>query len=162
MAKKEKAEKTKAAKPTGHKLSGKTKLMLFILLVGSIAILRQSVVMLLIGMLPAIVAIIVDNTHNKAWAKTVFCFNLAGLLPSLLEVYISAGNSMTALQNSMSNMTVWLVAYGAAGAAWVVIWAAPMIAEKFLEAYCKTSIATYKRKIEKLDEEWNVSGRSSQ
>jgi hypothetical protein len=157
-----KKEKTTKAKSSGSKTSGKNKFLFLLCSVGAIAILKQSVVMLLIGMLPAIVAMIVDNTHGKSWAKTVFCFNLAGLLPSLLEVYIGEGNSMNALQTHMSDMGVWLIAYGCAGLAWLVIGICPLISEKFLGYYAQNRIASYQRKMEKLDAEWSIGKQSSQ
>lgn len=154
MAKKEKPAKTKTG--GGYKLSGKAKFLMMLGTIGSIILLQQSTVMLLIGMLPAIVAIIVDNTHGKSWAKTVFCFNLAGLLPALLDVYIGDGNTMASLQLHMGDMTMWLTTYGAAGMGWVVIWLSPLIAEQYLQYYYRSCITSCKRKMARLDEEWSI------
>lgn len=140
----------------GFKLTAKAKLLIMIFTIGAIIVLQQSSIMLLVGMLPAFVALIVDNTHGKSWAKTVFCFNMAGLLPALLEVYIGDGNTLRSLQAHMGDMTMWLIAYGMAGMGWVVIWLSPLAAEQFLKLFTQSSIANCQRKMARLDAEWNI------
>lgn len=146
---KEKAEKT-APK---NKLSIKSKLLLFLALAGCIFMFRQSTVLLLIGLLPALVALIVDTTSSRAWAKTVFCFNLAGIMPTMAEIFFtgSGGNL-----DRIGDMNMWLMAYSAAGAAWLIIWLSPIIAGFWLDIYADYRIERHSAKMAQLDEEWNI------
>jgi hypothetical protein len=151
MAKKEKTNKSSSG------LRFKTKLLLFIGLIGSIVLLKQSTMFMLVGLLPAIVALIVDTTPKKSWAKAVFCFNFAGILPPLLNLVIAEGNSPKALQLYMGDMSLWLQTYSAAGMAWVFIWLNPIIAEKLLRFYHQARIEKHQKKLQQIDEEWNVA-----
>jgi uncharacterized membrane protein len=154
MAKKEATDDTQKKKKK-NKLRFKTKLMLFISLIGSIFLFQQSTVLLLIGLLPAFVALIVDTTATKSWTKTVFCFNLAGIMPTMAEIAFTSTGS--ALQSRISDMNMWLMAYSAAGAAWLFIWLGPHIAHAWLSVYAKQSIDHHLAKMKQIDVEWNIS-----
>lgn len=156
MAKKEATDDTQANKPKKkNKLSFKAKFMLLISLVGSIFLFQQSTVLLLIGLLPSFVALIVDTTATKSWTKTVFCFNLAGIMPTMADIiFTSTGN---ALESRINDMNMWLMAYSAAGAAWVFIWLGPRIAHAWLSVYAENSIERHLAKMKQIDDEWNVS-----
>jgi hypothetical protein len=155
---------TKAAssKTPPQKMSGKSKLILLLFVIASILLLKQSAMLLLIGMLPAIVALIVDTTARKSWAKTVFCFNFSGILPYVVDIYLGGSNSLSSLEESMGDMTMWLVTYGSAGAAWIVIWFCPIIMETWLRYYHQFRVEQHLKRSAKLDEEWDIAKKLSQ
>lgn len=133
------------------------KLKALFLIAGAIFLLRQSVIMLMVGLLPAFVAYIVDTTNGKSWFKTVFCFNLAGLLPYLAEVYFEKGNSASAMQSQMGDFTMWLVVYLSAGLAWVFIWLCPKVALLCLRGYHEYKAEEHTKKFERLKKEWGIT-----
>ncbi len=134
-----------------------SKLRLLLLSTIAVLVLQQSVIMLLIGMLPSFVAYIVDNTNSRSWFKTVFCFNLAAMLPYLAELYFDEGNSSAAMQAQMGDFTMWLLIYSSAGLAWVVIWACPKIAAIYLKSYHDLRAQEHRRKFQRLKEEWGIN-----
>jgi hypothetical protein len=152
MAKAEKKESDK--KKT--KLSFKAKFLLLLGLVFSIVLLQQSTVLLMIGLLPSFVALIVDNTASKSWAKTVFCFNLAGMLPTVAEIIFTGTGG--ALQTHLADMNMWLMSYAAAGMAWVCIWLGPRLARYWLNIYATYRIEKHTAKMQQLDKEWGITG----
>ena len=154
MAKKD-TENDKNAKPK-RKLGWRMKLMLFIFVVGAIILLKQSCILLLIGMLPAIVAMIVDDTATLAWFKTVFCFNLSGILPFIADLY-QQGNSLSSMQQLVSSFDMWLVVYCAAGAGWLTVWLCGKVSHWLVRLYTQGRIDNHQRKIEKIDKEWSIS-----
>lgn len=154
---KEPDKKQKKTNSTKKKLSFKTKLLLFILSVAGIFFLKQGFVLLLVGMVPAAVAMLVDTTSTRAWTKTVASFNLAGLMPTLVEMAISQGNNLALLQEKMGDPMLWFLAYGSAGIGWIVIWICPRIMEKILRVYYRYCAERHQGKLAKIDAEWGIS-----
>jgi len=152
MAKKEKKKKKEKSKKA--KTSWIFKLSVVFFVIFSIMVLQQTTIMLVIAMLPAIVAYIVDNTSSRSWFKTLFCCNLAGALPYLGEVYFSKGNSFQAMQQQMADFSMWLIIYASAGFAWVLIWGLPQISEAFYRSYYYLKSEEHKKKLRRLKQEW--------
>lgn len=150
-----KAEKNKETKKQSRKLSFKAKLLIFLGLIGSVLLIQQSTVLLLIGLLPSFVALIVDTTATRAWAKTVFCFNLAGMMPTIAEIIFTGTGG--ALQSHVNDMNMWFMAYSAAAAAWVIIWIGPRIALYWLKVYADYRIERHLAKMQQIDKEWGIT-----
>ncbi len=151
-------KKQKAAKPAKRKMSFKNKFLLLIFFAAAIYFIKQGVIVMLIGLLPAFVATLVDTTPDRSWTKTVFCFNLAGLMPSLVEMVFAPNIGLATIQAVMGDPFMWLLAYGSAGLGWCVIWASPRLMEHFLVFYYRKCVDRHQAKLVKIDEEWNVSG----
>ena len=147
--------KDKEKKPK-KKGSFKQKLKVFLFVGAAVFFLKQSVIMLMVGLLPAFVAYIVDKTYSNSWFKTVFCFNLAAMLPYIAEVYFEQNNSASAMQAQMGDFFMWFVVYLSAGFAWVLIWACPQFAMLYLKGYHEYKAEEHRRKFDKLKKEWGI------
>ena len=79
-----------------------------------------------LGMLPAIVAIVVDRGAGRFASKTVFACNFVGILPFLFDIGLAYERSIAAKQLMVDPFT-WLVMYGFAAIGWILIWILPQI-----------------------------------
>jgi hypothetical protein len=150
-------KKEEAGKSKGKKGGGiGSKLILVFLLFAAIVLLRQSSVLLLVGILPTVVAYLVDETRNRAWYKTVACFNLAGVLPYVFELYFMHGNQMSAVQKQLGNFNMWFVMYASAGAGWLTLWICPQIMQYVLRIFYVNRIEMHQQKIKKIEEEFSL------
>lgn len=141
------------------KSSFKSKMLWFIVIVATFALLRQSTLILLVGMLPSLVVKFIDNTDDNIWFKTVFCFNLAGIYPYVIDLYLIHNNSTKAMQAQIADSSMWLMAYGAAAIGYGVLWFCPIIAEFFIRVFRTRKLQNHYKKVNRLHEEWGVGER---
>ena len=78
--------------------------------------------LLVIGMMPTVVAAIVDRSRRKTKAITVGAINLAGCTPFLLEMWIQ-GQDFDKAVSVITNPTAITVMYMAAAVGYLVDWA---------------------------------------
>ncbi|MDG1287120.1 MAG: hypothetical protein P8P30_06090 [Rickettsiales bacterium] len=150
----------KKTKKKKKKSSFKSKILWFIVLVGTFALLRQTTMLLLVGMLPTLVVKFIDDSDEQLWFKTVFCFNLAGVFPYLIDITMTHGNSVRALQEQMADSFTWLSAYGGAAAGYAVMIVCPMASEFFMRVFNTKRIEKHHKKLVRLHEEWGVGDKS--
>jgi hypothetical protein len=150
------SKKNARTKKGKKKLPFFKKLQIILVALAAVVIFRQTIIMVVIGLLPSIVAFIVDDTRSRSWAKSVSACNLAGLLPFVVEVYFYAGNSVGAMQEKMADFLMWLVVYGAAGLAWLFIWGMPKVAMVFYRVYYTYRIQEHQKALLKLRDEWGA------
>ncbi|MFD2264275.1 hypothetical protein ACFSM5_15335 [Lacibacterium aquatile] len=113
----------------------------------------NSVLLLLIGMAPTLVALFIDKRPEKYAAYCVGGFNLCGAIPYLLKL-ILGGHNFQALAAILTNPVAWLVMYGAAGIGWAVFHYTPEIALRVAGLKERQQIAGMKKRQEQLVEEW--------
>ena len=82
--------------------------------------LKQIYLVFFIGILPTLAAWMTDRTNKKYYLKIVGGFNLAGVLPSVMEMWNMKGSSFSDFQNFFSPYTL-LVMYGTASIGWGLI-----------------------------------------
>ncbi len=138
------------------KRSLKSKLLWVCFILGSFALLRGSGLLFILGLLPALVMRYTDITENQYWFKTIFCFNLAGLFPYLIEMYFIHHNSFKALQLQLTDSMMWLFVYGMAAVGYALLWVCPIIAEFFYNMSSHASTKRHRDKLQKLHDEWGI------
>jgi small-conductance mechanosensitive channel len=111
------------------------------------------VVMIVVSILPAVVASIVDRRPRKYASKTVTCFNLSGVLPVIFDIFMSADPDATA-QVQLADPYVWMMVYGFAGFGWLVVYVIPQMVFLFLVVRSDHTIARLEQKRKALVEEW--------
>jgi hypothetical protein len=116
-------------------------------------LIQHSFIFLIAGMLPAIVASIVDRSFSRYQFKTVASLNLAGVAPYLAEL-IEDKNSASAVQSMISQPGVWLVMYSCAGAGWLVAHLSPKLVRHVIEMFSDNKIFAIEKEQNKLIEEW--------
>lgn len=146
------------AKDTKKKKKGslKSKLLWLFGMIAVFALIRQTGMLLIIGMLPTLALKFIDNTEDRLWFKTVFCFNLAGIYPYIIEIVMVHNNSMKALQAQMADSFMWLVVYGAAASGYVAMWFFPIATEFTTRILNVSRIERHQKKIIALNKEWGV------
>ena len=136
--------------------SFKNKLLWAMGIIGTLLLIRQTTMLLLIGMLPTLVVKFIDNTEDRLWFKTVLCFNLAGVYPYVIDIVMVHNNSMKAMQAQMADSIMWLVMYGSASIGYAAMWCFPIATEFCMRVLNRSRLERHSKKIEKLRDEWGV------
>jgi hypothetical protein len=114
-----------------------------------------NVVLLLCGMVPTVVAAIIDRREAKYAAYTVGGFNLAGVLPWML-VASRKGGGIDGLIAVISSPWAWLVWYLAAGLGWAVFYMIPHIASRIQTMRDRQTMASLRRRQQAIISEWGM------
>ena len=138
------------------KSSLKSKLLWLLAILITFALIRQAGMLLLIGMMPTLVLKFIDTTDDKLWFKTVFCFNLSGVYPYIIEIAMVHNNSMKALQAQMADSIMWLVVYGSAAVGYLAMWFFPVVTEFSTRILNNGKIKRHRKKLIALNKEWGV------
>jgi hypothetical protein len=113
-----------------------------------------SIIIVLFGMLPGLIAMIIDQEPKKYVSKIVLSFNFTGLclyLSKIIAAHESA-NSM-AIEFIISPQT-WLTIYSAAAVGWMVYWAFPYFAISLNNLKIQFRVQQLNLELEKLVQEW--------
>jgi hypothetical protein len=133
---------------------------LWILAAGFLFAFYESIVLLLIGMIPTIVALVIDRSPHKDQARSVGYLNFAGCLPWAVDFWVSGGNFDRVFE-IVSDPLVLAVMYSAAATGWALCF----IVRPFVAAYL-TVAADYResqltKRQEELVEEWGEEVREA-
>jgi hypothetical protein len=112
-----------------------------------------NVILLLCGMLPTLVAAIIDRREEKYAAYTVGGFNLAGVLPWMLVAW-KKGGGIDGLMAVISSPWAWLSWYLAAAVGWVLFYIVPHIALRIQTMRDRQTIANLRRRQQAIIAEW--------
>jgi len=89
-------------------------------------------VLLVVGMIPSIVAYVIDQTPRRTLTLTVGPLNLAGTVPYCMQLWFGV-DTMHALGPYLTSVWVWLVMYLAAAIGWLLHLGMPVIVHFLLE-----------------------------
>lgn len=141
-------------KPVKRNSSGLTNGVWFIAFSGlMIALMQHAYVFFLTGMLPTIVARLVDRTKRKYYFSIVMGFNLAGVAPFMADLW-HRNNSASAVESMFADPYIWLIMYGCAAIGWVLIFTAPELALKIVQFFNQGKVSALEQKQRELLEEW--------
>ncbi len=129
------------------------KLVLIFGSIAAIVFLQYTYIFFLVGMLPTIVAYIVDQHSHRPIFKIVCAMNLSGVFPYIFNI-AARGNSFDSVTTSIGDPIVWLVMYSAASMGWVLVWASPHIALLFLKGIYAGQSMRLESTQQKLLDEW--------
>jgi hypothetical protein len=135
---------------------GSGKLILWsIVFVGILFVFTGSVIVVLVGMAPTIVALIIDRTPKKYAAFCVGGMNFAGAFPWLMKLW--AVSPMGGVKDSIAiafnpfNLTVM---YGAAAFGWLIYQTVPPIVAAMIAVSAQHRIAQLRSRQRELIKEW--------
>lgn len=149
---------TRPARPAARPVKAKRPrrkgvfLPLFGAVLVAIALLPTTIV-LAAGMLPTLVAWIVDRDDEKYAPITVGVMNLCGVLPGLLELWTS-GHRIGTATDLIMDPYVLLWAFGAASVGWAIHMGIPPIVGMWHGWRTKNRIAELEDRQRQLVEEW--------
>src|SRR5215471_18275354 len=89
-------------------------------------------ILLLTGLVPTMVATVVDRYRAKYLTRAVGFMNIAGLTPPIVQLWTN-GPTMDGVAGILSRPINWLTMYGAAGIGWVLFLGMPSIARVFVD-----------------------------
>lgn len=112
-----------------------------------------------VGLVPTVVALIVDVTPGRYLTRCVAGLNVAGMSPFVHNLWTQGNDMMTAV-GIVTDAVAWLVIYGAAAMGWLLFLGFPGAVAVFQTLNAKRRIYLMQEKQKTLLEEWGDSIRS--
>lgn len=106
-----------------------------------------------IGMLPAIVAWIIDRTPQKYATFCVGGLNFCGVFPYLLDLW-SDNHTMLGASNILTDVFALAIMYGAASCGWVIFLVVPPIISSFTTVLTERRLAALQANQKRIMEDW--------
>jgi hypothetical protein len=121
------------AQPANHGRRGQHLLVTLFAMLLLVPIVSPSTsIVLFVGLLPTIVALIVDRTPRKCAVASVGGLNLAGVSPFLLDLWFKSPGMDYAV-SLITNPFVLVTMYGAAAVGWLLFAGLPMLTLRISE-----------------------------
>ncbi len=153
------AKQAKTTRPRRKSAFGfKTVLYLFVFFGILISALPTATV-LAVGLVPTVVALIVDLTPGRYLTRCVVGLNIAGISPFMHNLWTGGNDMMTAV-GIVTDAVAWLVIYGSAAMGWLLFMGFPGTVAVFQTLNAKRRIYVMQEKQKLLLEEWGDSIRS--
>ncbi|WP_374651795.1 hypothetical protein [Dongia sp.] len=111
-----------------------------------------------IGMIPTLVARVVDTSQGKRLSITVGGFNLIGCLYFVNRIW-AAGQGMGDIQPTLADSFGWLYALLGAGIGWVVFGFMPSIIGKIAQTQTALRVRSLTKDQDRLVEDWGEAVR---
>jgi len=111
-----------------------------------------TMILLLFGMLPSMVALIIDRSKGKSAASTVSAVNFIGVFPYIMDLWKGGNNIDQAL--GMLDIFTMLIMYSAAAMGWLLFMSAPPVISSFVMVLQQRKIANLRKQQKSLIEEW--------
>lgn len=146
------AAKAGAASGEGGGSRGGMTLPLIGLTLVALAVLPTSIV-LAVGMIPTLVAWIIDRDEEKYAPITVGVMNLCGVLPGLLALW-NGGHTIAHALSRVSDPYTLLWAFGAASVGWAIHMGVPPLVGLWHVWRTRTRIDELEDRQRRLVEEW--------
>lgn len=150
-----------AKKPNkeANKSSGSLLAWVVALVLGAVAL--PTVLLLVIGMAPTLVAyFIVDRNPSKYATRAVGYLNFAGCLPYAIELWRGGQVwDFDVLLGIVSNPLTLLVMYSAAAVGWLILFAAPPVVAAYLSVTSEVREKALKARQSELIESWGRNVR---
>lgn len=121
-----------------------------------------SVVVLCVGMVPTLVAFIIDLTPGRYAARCVAGLNIAGVVPFLDRLWSSA-NDMTAALGIVTDVYAWLAFYAASGIGWLLFMGLPGLVASYKTFSARRKVNSLRDRLDELRREWGseVTGNTA-
>ena len=108
---------------------------------------------LFFGMMPAIVAFLVDRTRQKYGPLCVTGMNFCGVFPVLLDLWTTEHSFSAAFELLVEPMML-LMMYGAAAFGWMLFLAVPPVIASFIAVVTERRIVYLRSVQKKMVDEW--------
>jgi hypothetical protein len=106
-----------------------------------------------VGMIPSLVAYVVDRDPDKTAPMTVAPLNLCGILPFTMDMW-KHQHTMQVATHALGDPLTWLVMYGAAAIGWALYFLVPPIVTNFEVMRAQARIDNLNGKKKDLADEW--------
>lgn len=146
-----KAAPRQTAEQRGRSLWSKLATLVFLL--PAAAVLLPTTIVIAVMLLPTIAAYLVDRVPGRSLAVTVGLMNGAGAIPAIASLWVN-GHDLLAAQWVLSDLMVWLWAYGTAACGWLIFLSLPPLLRRYFTFATQSRIRGLQRRQEQLREEW--------
>ena len=121
-----------------------------------------TILLMVIGMAPAIVAFIVDKRPGKATARAIGYLNLAGCLPYAIKLW-TGQNTITGVLSLVGEPSALMIMYSSAAVGWILTFIMTPIMTAYLAVQHEAKARTIGNRQEKLINEWGgeVKGQAA-
>jgi len=132
------------------------KIRAFLILIGILGVLFAALptaIVLSVGLMPTLVALIVDVTRGRYLTKCVAGLNVAGVLPFLHKL-LTSGHDVPTAMNIVSDAFAWLVMYSAAAMGWLLFLGLPGLVSMIKVLSAKRRVYVLQETQRALLNEW--------
>lgn len=135
---------------------GGWKLLMLVVVLGLGLAVLPTMVVAAVGMMPTLVAYIVDGRREKYAAFSVGCMNFCGVLPFMLQLWTQE-HSFAMAWRIVGDPVSWMVMYAAASVGWIIYYAAPHVVAAYLRFQLDRRIQKLREYQKDLVSEWGDS-----
>ena len=121
-----------------------------------VVLLKHSFIFLIVGMLPSIIALIVDRSQSQLQFRTVAAMNFSGVAPYMAMLW-RQDNSSAAVQSVMADPNAWLIMYSAAAFGWGIVLFSPYFIRSAMSFFSDNKIHRIEMEQQELIEEWGAA-----
>jgi hypothetical protein len=112
-----------------------------------------TMLVLLSGMIPSIVAALLNTRKGNGNLASMIALNLAGVIP-VLGILWQRGGSFHQAFVVLADVYMWLAMFGGAGLAMFLSWGVPVCVYAVYDVQAKSSVRKLIKQRQKLVEEW--------
>lgn len=112
-------------------------------------------IVLFFGMLPTLVAFIVDRSEQKSATFCVGSINFIGVFPYVMDLWLK-NNTMDAAINNVTDLFAMLIMYSSAAFGWLLFMAMPTVVASFVTVIQQRKVAQLRAQQKELIEEWGA------
>jgi len=154
MAKKD-DKKAKQPRRAGGSKGGQSLVWTLMLMGSLMAISLPTVILVFFGMMPTLVAAIVDRSKGKAATFCVGGMNFCGVFPWLLEMWFGH-HSISAALGYLTDPFILLIMFGSSAFGWVMFTAIPPVVISILTVTSQHKVAGLRDEQKKMIQEWGA------
>ena len=125
-----------------------------VLSIAGVLVLKQTFLLLILGMLPSIVTFITDRVSGKPLFKTMLAFNFAGVFYFLMNLMASTPIDTNAVKATLRDAGTWFSIYSTAAIAYLVYYSAPYIAFASLRLFTEGNLIRLRSSKQRLLNDW--------
>lgn len=127
----------------------------WILVVGAFlaVIAAPTMIILIFGLLPTVVAYIIDRSKQKSAAFSVFSINFIGVFPYVMDLWTDR-NTVDAALTTVTDLFSMLVMYSAAAFGWLLFISMPPVIASFVTVMQQRKVAQLRAEQKDLIDEW--------
>ena len=149
---------TSRASVTTASGGGKSSIKLMLAVIGiavAFAVALSSILLLVIGMAPTLVALGLDRGQSRGAGRSVGMLNFCGVAPYVGQLWIG-DHSLDGLGAILLDVNAWLFMYGSAGLGWLICYSMPSAVAMYLSVRDGRRTQQLRGRQEGLVKEWGA------
>lgn len=129
----------------------------WVLIVGTflLVIASPTMIVLFFGMLPTLVAFIIDRSEQKSATFCVGSINFIGVFPYIMDLWID-NNTLDAAISNVTDLFAMLIMYSSSAFGWLLFMAMPTVVASFVTVLQQRKVAQLRGQQKELMEEWGA------